>query len=126
MESWGCEYLDLESFKQPVKKFNTLPFYIVEKMVDKKNKAKILQNEMSYIYKLFEDIKTNGIKEPLEITIAPNGCSLTEGNHRFICLEILEKQNIPIIIKTQEHNLKQGGIKSHELNKLLISEYCAI
>lgn len=120
MLNWGCEYLDLEKRIPPVEKHKTLPISIVEKLVDKNRKAQILNNEKTYINILMADIRQNGLKEPLEITIAPNGSSLTEGNHRFICLEILQKEDIPVNIRIQEQNIKQGGISTHEFIKFIL------
>jgi hypothetical protein len=123
MDSWGCEFLELENYKIPYKKFTTLPINIVSKMVSSNRKAEILAREKEYIADLTQNIKQNGLHTPLEITIAPNGCSLTEGNHRFICLEILQKEEIPVIIKKQEQNIKQGGINTYELIIYLLQKF---
>lgn len=117
---WGCEYLDLENNIPPTKKFDTLPISIVQKLVNQNRKAEILNKEKDYIYSLYLDIKQNGLREPLEITIAPNGSSLTEGNHRFICLELLGKEEIPVNLKIQEQNIKQSGISTHEFIKFIL------
>ncbi len=119
--NWGCEYLDLE-YRVPPEKRKTLPISIVEKLVDQNRKAEILNNEKSYINALMTDIRQNGLKKPLEITIAPNGATLIEGNHRFICLELLKKEEIPVVIKLQEQNIKQGGIRTYEFIKFLLRE----
>lgn len=119
-EYWGCEFLDIENYVPPVEKFKTLPIAIIRKVVDPSRKAEILAREKEYIDALLKDIRQNGLKQPVEITIAPNGTSLTEGNHRFICLELLQKEEIPVIIKTQEEQLKQGGISTYEFIKFIL------
>lgn len=119
-ESWGCEFLDIENHIPPVQKFKTLPIAVVDKLVDQSRKAEIIAREKEYLHVLCQDIKQNGLREPLEITIAPNGSSLTEGNHRFICLELLEKEEIPVIIIMQEQNIKQGGISTYEFIKFIL------
>lgn len=121
-QTWGCEYLDLEQYHAPNQKFKTLPISIVSKLVDQKRKAEIIATEKEYIHSLTQNIKQNGLREPLEITIAPNGSTLTEGNHRFICLELLGKEEIPVVIKLQEQNIKQGGISTHEFISYLLFE----
>lgn len=120
MENWGCEFLELENYEPPLENRKTLPYELVAQLVDQNLKAQILVKELDYINDLKNQIKNQGLQKPLKIIVSPNGVTLGDGNHRFICLEELEYKDIPVYIKVQEQPIKQGGMKTYVFARELI------
>lgn len=129
MESWGCEYLDLEDHEnftsKSKKEYLEIPMNIMARIIDKNVHEMTKKKDGQYIANLREDILKNGLKNPAEITIGPNAIILTDGNHRYCaCLE-LQYETFPVKIKVSDQKLKLAGLKATEIIKELLEQLYA-
>ena len=120
LESWGCEYLELENNKEFVqykhkKDYVDIPMSIMAKIVDKSVNTETRRKDGEYIAQLRENIATNGMKNPAEITIGPNSVILTDGNHRYCACLDLGYETFRVRIKTSDQKLKLNGIKVSDI-----------
>ena len=55
-------------------------------------------NDVGYIERLKEDIRENGLQQPLVLAVSKKTqlAYLCEGNHRFVCLEMLNVHWVPL------------------------------
>ena len=81
MESWGCEFLELETpsdFAIESKKVYYLPISLVDLMVDEIEISNILRKDRDYIEQLKYEIRKYGLLQPGLVLLATNGVILKE------------------------------------------------
>ena len=74
---------------------------VLQKFIEfDRTKDKKYANDEGYLERLEEDIKENGLKQPLVLAVSKKTqrAYLTEGNHRIVCLEKLGVHWVPLQI----------------------------
>lgn len=126
MESWGCEYLDVErhkEFKVHKKDYIYVPMSIMDKIVDQKVSRETFFKDQQYIANLMYDIHRHGLQKPAEITIGQNSIILSDGNHRYIACRELGHDKFPVKVKISDSKLKLDGIKIKDILIELLERY---
>lgn len=126
MESWGCEYLDIErhqEFKVLKKDYIYVPMSVMDEIVDQKVSRETFRKDQQYIANLMYDIGRHGLKTPAEITIGQNSIILSDGNHRYIACRELGHDKFPVTIKISDTKLKLDGIKIKDIFIQLLETY---
>ena len=121
MESWGCESLDLETHQPFIKHIDRiyLPMWLIEKCIDPSYLANIRVKDEWYIKQLADDITKYGLQKPASLTIANNGITLTNGNHRFCAFQLMGKDTFPVKIYITDL-IKGAGVSHVKLVPLLL------
>lgn len=109
MESWGCEFLELETpsdFAIESKKVYYLPISLVDLMVDEIEISNILRKDRDYIEQLKYEIRKYGLLQPGLVLLATNGVILKDGNHRYCALKEIGYKKYPVNIRVSDARLK--------------------
>ncbi len=108
MESWGCEFLELEQtsdYQQLKPKIHFLPIHVIDKMVNQEEKQKILTYDMDYVQHLRYLINKDGLQYPGVLLLGTNGILLHDGNHRFLAMRDTYSL-FPVITKISNNPIK--------------------
>lgn len=114
---WGCEYLDLEEYKEPVETVSNvlyLPLEFVKRTRDALYTEELLKKNFLYIQTLVGDIAARGIQMPGTLVISPMKIKLQDGNHRSIAADILKLSHFPVVIQYTDGKLN-AGLRLQEL-----------
>lgn len=112
-DSWGCEFLDLETHSPPCKPkaLENAIYLSVEfltKTVDQSYASKLDEEKVSAIR---TSIEREGLKKPGTLTIDHNQMYLSDGNHRFLSCTQLGYEKFPVLIKRTNGKIKVNGCK---------------
>ena len=91
-----------------------MPTDLISKMLDQHAFLNMRVNDAKYIQQLKIDIAKNGLSQPGQITIGTNGCTLSDGNHRFAACQELNYKTFPVKVFKSNNPVKMGGIKNGE------------
>ena len=121
MENYGCEYLDLEEYKEPTFRSNWiwLPISLVEKTADSKYITEISIKSTDYISNLMQDISKRGLKEPGKLVISKNRVKLQNGNHRLVATTNLGYTRFPVITEYSDGTMTQGYLLQDFIKEFL-------
>jgi hypothetical protein len=72
-----------------------------------------------YVIRLSEDIRVNGVKEPITVTVQPNGKYLiNDGHNRYTCCKLLGITVIPAIVNKPNTTIDEiNGAKNFLINR---------
>lgn len=111
MLNWGCEFLDLELYKEPVEttsKVIYLPLEFIARTIDPLYAEEIRRKNFLYIEELTRDIAEHGIREPGTLVISPMRIKLQDGNHRYLSADALKLKRFPVVTEYTDGKLNAG------------------
>jgi hypothetical protein len=80
-----------------------VPISTLEKYKEFDREGKDSIDDPGYLDELTDDIKQNGVQEPLHITHENGRGVLTEGNHRLVAAKRLGMTHLPVVVWNRGH-----------------------
>jgi hypothetical protein len=102
METWGCEFLDNDTDREPppASDFGNVfqvPMSLMSYLVDKKYQKEIRIRDKEQLQGLTVDIARRGILKPATIHYSDKYIRLYDGNHRYHCAKTLGLESFPVV-----------------------------